>query len=170
MECKDCHHDKDVNEFYIKNPKTGRRDTRCKQCSNDLNREKHLQYYYDHREEFLGQQHSYTAANKEKVYARKAAERQRRKAEVMSHYGGKCACCGETELAFLAIDHISGGGNKHRKTLRNGKKGGPCGGGCFYRWLQKNNYPPGYQVLCHNCNQASAWGVCPHKLSTAQGV
>jgi len=33
----------------------------------------------------------------------------------------------------------------------------------MYRWLKKQGYPKGYQVLCFNCNFASAWGVCPHQ-------
>ncbi len=65
----------------------------------------------------------------------------------------KCACCGEKEIAFLAIDHINGGGNKHVKSIK----------GKFYNWLKKNNYPKGFQVLCHNCNMAKGfYGKCPH--------
>ena len=72
------------------------------------------------------------------------------KYEVMLHYGGnppKCACCGETEYRFLTIDHINGGGHKHRESLKHN------GGSIFlYYWLIKNNFPEGYQVLCMNCN------------------
>lgn len=79
--------------------------------------------------------------------------------EIIGHYGGSCACCGETELAFLAIDHIGGGGAKHRRAL------GMTGGSRFYAWLRRNKYPEGFRVLCHNCNQATSWArVCPHKL------
>jgi hypothetical protein len=31
--------------------------------------------------------------------------------EMLSAYGGKCVCCGESEYKFLAIDHINGGGS-----------------------------------------------------------
>jgi hypothetical protein len=84
---------------------------------------------------------------------------QRIKREVMQHYGNcMCACCGESHLEFLAIDHVNGGGRKHRKEIRSK-------GGChFYLWLRRNGYPEGYQVLCHNCNLAkSCFGICPHK-------
>jgi hypothetical protein len=58
-------------------------------------------------------------------------------------------------LPFLALDHISGGGAIHRKEIG--------GGADFYRWLIKSGFPPGYQVLCHNCNLAkSAYGSCRH--------
>ena len=66
-----------------------------------------------------------------------------------------CTCCGETQIKFLEIDHINGGGNEHRKTME---------GTNIYLWLKKNNYPEGFQVLCSNCNMAKGrYGICPHK-------
>lgn len=94
--------------------------------------------------------------------ARLRTKGQRLRAEfrltILNMYGGRCACCGITEPKFLAIDHINGGGNKHRKTL------GSKGGASFYSWLKRNNYPTGFQVLCHNCNMAKGfYGQCPHQ-------
>jgi hypothetical protein len=80
------------------------------------------------------------------------------KLEVINNYGGKCACCGESNLIFLAIDHIDGGGRKHLESL------GINAGCIFHRWLKKNNFPQGFQVLCHNCNFAKSNGGCPHQL------
>jgi len=81
------------------------------------------------------------------------------KAETIAAYGNRCACCGETEIAFLSIDHKFGGGNEHRRSLKR------IGGKAFYYWLKRQGYPQDdYQVLCHNCNQAkSAYGICPHQ-------
>jgi hypothetical protein len=80
------------------------------------------------------------------------------------HYGGyKCACCEITEPMFLTIDHINGGGCRHRKEMA------PFNGGQLYKWLKDNNYPPGFRVLCMNCNQGT-WrngGICPHKIGLA---
>jgi hypothetical protein len=70
-------------------------------------------------------------------------------------YGRECACCGDSTEVFLAIDHIDGGGNRHRKEI-----GGS--GSHFYIWLARNDYPPGFQTLCHNCNWAKSRGGCPH--------
>lgn len=80
----------------------------------------------------------------------------RLKREVIGHYGGRCTCCGETELVFLALDHINGGGNAHRKSV---------GAGNFYSWVKQNGYPDGLQVHCHNCNWAKTHGGCPHQLA-----
>jgi hypothetical protein len=82
--------------------------------------------------------------------------RQRKRRELLDHYGGKCACCGEEHYEFLSIDHINGGGTKHRAEVGKGD--------VFYKWLRKNGYPEGFRVLCHNCNQAIGfYGFCPHQ-------
>lgn len=79
--------------------------------------------------------------------------------QVIRHYSNgtmSCACCGESHEQFLAIDHVNGGGGKHRKEI--GK-----GGDKFVRWLLRNNLPDGYQILCHNCNCSRGYyGYCPH--------
>lgn len=80
--------------------------------------------------------------------------------DVINHYGGKCACCSESILEFLSIDHIDGGGKKHRKEI-----GG--GGNTFYRWLIRNNFPEGFRVLCNNCNMSIGfYGYCPHQIKS----
>ena len=33
---------------------------------------------------------------------------------VLDHYGRACSCCGETEPAFLTIDHVNNDGAEHR--------------------------------------------------------
>ena len=88
----------------------------------------------------------------------RAKRRQLLKQLVMEGYGGtRCACCGETGIAFLTIDHIEGKGRQHRKMIQRK-------GETFYRWLKVHNFPPGYRVLCMNCNCSLAWfGYCPHQ-------
>ena len=86
------------------------------------------------------------------------------KIEVMSSYSKgtpKCVCCGEQHLRFLTINHKHKNGAEHRRSVPN--KNWVFGGNAIYRWLRKNNYPKGYEVMCFNCNFASFYGVCPHK-------
>lgn len=72
-----------------------------------------------------------------------------------------CACCGESTIEFLAIDHTNNNGMEHRKITKGS-------GSKTYSWLLKNNYPDGFQVLCHNCNLAKGcYGKCPHENKTA---
>ena len=96
-------------------------------------------------------------------YARHGrAQRQRKRLRVLVAYSGDpahCVCCGEEEVAFLALDHVNGGGQKHRKQI----------GRSIYDWAIDNDFPPGLRVLCHNCNLARAYyGSCPHERDQCQ--
>lgn len=116
--------------------------------------------HIEKREEILPQMREYGAKWRKMPHTKSLQdqERARLRQEVLEHYGGKCACCGESENEFLAIDHINGGGNKQRKELKR------AAGIAFYRWLRMNEYPDGYRVLCHNCNCARGYyGYCPHE-------
>lgn len=75
------------------------------------------------------------------------------KNQIFSHYGNECACCGSTKR--LSVDHVNGGGNEHRIELF-GKKN--SSGMRFYLWLIRENFPPGYQVLCLPCNASKSDG------------
>ena len=87
------------------------------------------------------------------------------KREVMSFYSKKisnskipcCNCCGENaSLDFLCIDHIAGRKQGRKKDTKRGQ--------ALYSYLKRNDYPPGYQVLCWNCNSAKfVYLRCPHK-------
>lgn len=90
---------------------------------------------------------------------------QKIKSECITNYGGKCACCGVDNLDVLSIDHLNGGGTAHARELKSqGKRFG-------YSWLKSQGYPGGYQVLCHNCNQAKgANSQCPHEHEKHQRV
>jgi hypothetical protein len=101
-------------------------------------------------------------------YNRKSSLKLKR--QVMDAYGGECACCGETELVFLTIDHIDDNGAEHRREMAaergNGTTEYSQAGARTYRWLRDNGFPQGFQVLCANCNCGKHWngGVCPHEM------
>ncbi len=95
--------------------------------------------------------------------AKRSREKVRR--ETLHHYGGVCACCGESTLAFLTLDHVDGNGNIHRRALF----GENISGHVFYRKMQQLGYPDGLQVLCWNCNMAKAhYGICPHQQPSSK--
>ena len=75
------------------------------------------------------------------------------KAEVLAHYGrggeAKCNCCGESNLHFLTIDHVAGGGLRERWKVGFGYN--------VYYSLKARNYPPGLQTLCLNCHHAKTF-------------
>lgn len=86
--------------------------------------------------------------------------RQNLRRDIYEHYGNKCACCGESDVRFLSIDHVNNNGAEERRQSRSRFTGvGIC------RHIQRNNYPTDYQLLCFNCNFAKGiYGTCPHRL------
>lgn len=90
---------------------------------------------------------------------------QRVRWECFVRYGGdppKCACCGEGIHEFFCIDHINGDGSKHRKQV---------GADSIYWWLRINKFPPGFRVLCCNCNSSfGKYGYCPHQTGSVKPV
>lgn len=113
----------------------------CQSCYNTLWRQRHPEF----AQECLSATRRWAKNNKRKV---------------INHYSkgtNRCMCCHETIFEFLTLDHILGGGNSHRKSMKN------TSSTCLYHWLIKNNYPEGFQILCFNCNHAKhIYGICPH--------
>ena len=93
-----------------------------------------------------------TRAEKKRLYGQRW--RRQLKHQVLAHYSCSsdpcCAWCGETAIEFLALDHIAGDGAQHRKQLGGRARSG------LYLWARKNDFPPLFRVLCHNCNSARA--------------
>jgi hypothetical protein len=96
-------------------------------------------------------------AKYKKVLAKSRKEQNREKRiEVVMRLGGRCVCCGITEIDFLAIDHIHGGGLKDLRER---------GIGNTEVAVRMDNFDrTKYQILCHNCNMAKGFiGYCPHE-------
>lgn len=122
--------------------------TKCKSCSDTALKSSRVLY----REKYKGNTKWHRAKT---LRIKKAA---------FDGYGGSiCKCCGETIIEFLSIDHINEDGAAHRRRLFGGSRG--AAGSAFYGWLKRNGFPPGFQVLCHNCNRGKHFngGVCPHQ-------
>lgn len=97
-------------------------------------------------------------SHKEKTKARNMARRMR----ALSHYSNgtmACACCppqSNMPVEFLCIDHLD------KRPRGFPKLGG--GGYSLYLFLERSGYPPGFRVLCHNCNLSLGfYGYCPHQ-------
>jgi hypothetical protein len=87
--------------------------------------------------------------------ARRAAETLKvKRQEVIVAYGGICACCGADFYPHLTLDHIDGGGAAERKAGKRSQH--------LVAELWRDGFPPGYQVLCWNCNWTKGQlGRCP---------
>lgn len=161
--CSRCGETKPLDDFYRVSKSSDQRGAWCKVCSN----ESRHRLYITHldREKQRAHERYIRLGNEIRRYNNN--KNQELKALLVAHYSNntnRCACCGETEVRFLTIDHINGDGSEHRKTSK-------CGtGSVFYRWLKREGMPEGYQVLCYNCNNARAWhGKCPHQVGVTNG-
>jgi hypothetical protein len=125
---------------------------------------RHHRYYVNNPEKVRASKQRYNAANPEKnkirhktwaathrpqIYKSRKRRTDEIRREVLGHYGVDgnpvCVRCGYSIVDSLVIDHVNGGGNKHRHALG-------LVGRSFYAWLKRTNYPPEYQTLCYNCN------------------
>lgn len=104
----------------------------------------------------------------EQAYCKACSKRRRERARgrlletrqaVLKMYGESCACCGETEFAFLTVDHKNNDGWKERKP--NGKNFTSAEMICRNLLKKKRK---DIQILCYNCNCAKQrMGYCPHR-------
>lgn len=115
------------------------------------NKGRKKEYYQQNRGKILQYQRTseknkqYNLIHRDIRMARAEAQKLNQKIDVLTYYGGgKLACvkCGFDNIHALSIDHINGGGGQHRNRLSHNN---------FYRWLQREGYPTGYQTLCMNC-------------------
>ncbi len=124
-------------------------DKKYHECNKDKIKTKKREYYLKNKAYIVKKSSNYSVANREKCRVWSTRAKNKLKAEVFARYcNGDVKCtCGQDNIDLLTIDHVNGGGNKHRKEM-----GIKTAGYAFYRWLYKNSYPEGFQVLCWNCN------------------
>lgn len=130
------------------------RNSRCRECQKVYLKA----WYAANREKQKAFKQQYYTKNKESIGRKSRDDTRRIRKEVIDAYGGKCVCCGEHRIEFLAIDHIHGNGKAEK--IANKVRGSQ-----FYRWLKKRGFPQeDYRLLCHNCNQSIGYyGYCPHE-------
>lgn len=153
--CPRCKTEKSVSDFYERRNwrwPSERYQSYCKACV----RERTHEFYVANRDRLTLRERQRKASLGPVFLEKRREQRAKVRREVIEAYGGKCACCGESEAAFLAIDHIDGGGKAHLASIG--------GASSLIYWLRKNGYPEGFQVLCHNCNMAKGiYKICPHQ-------
>src|SRR5258706_8581723 len=135
--CSKCKEEKTLNCFFKGTSKDGLHIW-CKDCCK--------QYAIKNKEKYIQYRKEYFTKNQEALSEKSKADVKKLKLLCLNAYGGPiCNCCQERIMEFLSIDHVNGNGNQHRLSI------GGLGGRRFYNWLKRNNFPPGFQVLCMNC-------------------
>lgn len=149
--CTNCNKELNLTSFAIfqrSDRKKPSRKSICKSCCSIKRKE----YYQKNPEKNRLATKKWRTNNTEYNRKRQRDRHKELREDVLEYYGNICVCCGESFPPFLAIDHIGGGGNEHRRRI--GTKNGGAG---FYKWIIDNNYPNELRILCHNCNMAITW-------------
>ena len=162
--CSACGRLLSRSDFYPNRSHAGGISNRCRACCKIYNHEHYLRVrtspaYQCRAKEYARKWHLKNRERRNPLIAQRDKDLRN---QCIQYYGKNCVCCGENRREFLSIDHINGGGNQHRQKIGNKT----------WRWLIKNNFPPGFRVLCHNCNQSLGYnGYCPHQtLSPSNGA
>jgi len=113
---------------------------------------------------------AYQSRPEYKTKSKKLRDVQRMK--VLQYYSKKlsksnipcCNCCGlNRHIHFLALDHIAGKKqmDSEPELIKLGYSS-KMQQQVLIRWILENNFPKGFQILCHNCNNAKGfYGKCP---------
>ena len=161
-QCPRCKETKSETNFDKNKSSRDGIDTYCKICRVAYNRNRKAKLASKGKCVQCGKQHisktKFCLACRVSKRPDSAARCALYKNDAILKYGGKCACCGESRICFLTIDHTDNTGAQHRRS----------GAAHIYRWLKVNNYPnSGFQVLCYNCNCAKQFAEhgerCPHE-------
>jgi len=141
----------------------------CKQCQNQARRlylqlpatKKQRQQYHQLPEVKERQRESQRSP---KAKAKRRQRIQHLRYSQIERYGGQCHIflCGNCDIRNLVIDHIHGGGNKHRQELGDNI--------AFYRWLSKQPLMlDKFRVLCRYCNNCKRPHIPDYKVGLKTG-
>jgi hypothetical protein len=154
--CNVCNIEKKLSDFYFMKNRNKHMnycsDCCCEKTRKHRQTKEYKEYHkeYQKTEKYKDQCRKYRSTDQAKQNHREKEKERRKKTklEIIKHYSkGEMCCelCKFNDDRALSVDHINGGGNKHRKSLSF------TAGHQFYTWLIKNNYPEGYRILCMNC-------------------
>lgn len=136
--CTKCKLKKSKRVFFRDIQKSDGLTSQCRDCI----RKQRIQTYSNNREKALAYSKKHYSENKEHKIKLQNIRRKKIITEIFELLGNKCKECGFENKIALQIDHLNGGGYKHRKI---------SGGGMNYYNQIKNNITK-FQLLCANCN------------------
>ncbi len=121
-------------------PSQGKRGVLCRGCKSTSSKAR----YKAKRTDIIQTTALWKLQNRDRCNQSARKKYAERKAASIAAYGGQCPC-GEANIEFLVIDHIGDNGAEDRRIWKSKVSD-------IHTWLEKQGYPPGYQVLCGNCN------------------
>lgn len=143
--CITCKSILDEIEFYKK-------QSECKTCF----KSRRKKYYKENKEYVLSWNKKYKKRERVKVNKLARNYKRRLREQFLEMYGNKCACCGETLVEFLTVEHKLGQIGIKKKEIAYDA----------YRKAIQEYRPDIYEIRCWNCNMSKGrYGYCPHEKS-----
>ncbi len=175
--CSNCNVEKPVEEFSTYGKGGRYRQSQCKQCLRQKDRNRYTRRATENLKSFgtictpeqLARERERYRVDKIRNVERYgtactptelrrrgellATRKDRRRTQALSLLGNKCVCCGESRHGYLTFDHIDGGGTRSGVTSAG-----------IVNEILAMAYPYAkYRILCWNCNLSIGFfGYCPH--------
>ena len=138
--CSKCSKWKPFTEFSKDKYKRYGITVSCLSCRDEYT----VKYSAAHREELNARARRYTMLNRKKHRISVRSCRAKLRQKCVTLLGAYCAFCGNSDYRVLEIDHINGGGNRHRKNGAMGR---------YEAYKDVLKHPKKYRVLCANCHR-----------------
>ncbi len=164
--CPKCEERRPLSAFNKAKDRKDGLQVYCKTCKYSYNTEEIRDRQKQKRKPKKSTKKEYDKTRQKEKSVEISEKRKKRafflKTSAFEKYGNKCACCGENDVDFLAIDHVNGRGTSLRKENK-------LWGESMYRFLVNTDMSSEFRILCHNCNWSAHLhgGTCIHKLKEA---
>lgn len=132
--CTKCFESKDEKDYYVKDKKSNRLHTQCKQCYKEHRKTYHAEHYARYHEAYL-----------QRAKIRRIELRGEFRQNMLEYLKDKaCVVCGESDMRVLEFDHIDPS-NKIFSISQAVKYG--------YRWHKVMDEIQKCRILCANCHK-----------------
>ena len=133
-QCTKCKVTKSESEYFVKDSKSGRLHSQCKQCYREHRSTYYKQHYRTYREQYL-----------ERARIRRRTLRNQFRENMLKYLEGKaCIICGENDKRTFEFDHISPS-EKGFGIARSVSLG--------HSWDEVENEMKKCRILCANCHK-----------------
>ena len=132
--CTKCLVEKDEDEYFVKDKRTGRLHTQCKSCYKEHRQTYHVEHYRKYGDQYRA-----------RAKARRTLVRRELQARLIEYMRDKsCIRCGEADIRVLEFDHIDPT-TKRLSIARALTYGKP--------WEYISEEMQKCQILCANCHK-----------------
>lgn len=134
QKCSKCNTEKTLDEFFVRNAKTGRLHTECKDCYKTHRQSYYQAHYKKYRDSYL-----------QRANLRRETLKEEFRTNMLAYLSNKsCLVCKESDIRVLEFDHLDP--TKKKFSISQAVKLG-------FTWSQVMAEVEKCQILCSNCHK-----------------